>query len=233
MSIPKISVQESEHKLKINTVSGFAFMQENLAYGFEPQPVNQGSLTPFGSNNIPLPQITEQATLGGITTHPDIDIIVGTQTNSIVSQLLNSFNYFFPDFPSQEIDSTLVPGNICYFDSSFILGSQTTFDVYNCSLRRATVTELSRGAKCNLFIYIGHENGNLNVLHKGYYDMTNTAMPVWEAGKTIYLNNTNLLDTAPTATSGHWVRSLGFCIPNKENLKRVWFEADSTYLRII
>jgi hypothetical protein len=46
------------------------------------------------------------------------------------------------------------------------------------------------------------------------------------------LNAAGKLDTSPSTTSGHWVRSLGFCIPNNQNKKTVWFEPDSTYLKI-
>lgn len=234
MSVPSITIDSAEHKLDIQTVSGYAFMQESLAYGFEPASIDSVEVNLIGNNNVPVSQVVEQPTLGGIVLQPDIDIQVGTATNSIVSQLLNSFRYIFPNFPSEEIEDGLTEGEICYFDDDVLLaGSQSTFSVYNCSLKHANVTQLSRGAKSNLFIYIGHTNGDLTLLHKGYYDMTSDLMPVWSPGKTIYLNNENKLNTSPTATSGHWVRSLGFCIPNTENKKRVWFEPDSTYLRII
>jgi len=100
-------------------------------------------------------------------------------------------------------------------------------------MEKANTNDLNKGAKTNLFLYLSYVAGNLKVLHKGYYDVPNDFIENWSAGKTIYLNASGKLDTSPSTTSGHWVRSLGFCIPNTESKKRVWFEPDSTYLKII
>ena len=235
MSVPSISVIPPKHKIEISTVSGYAFTQENLAYGFTPSPYNDALIADIEVEPFPIGETPQVATLGGLVLQPDIDVIVGTQTNSIIQQLLNSFVYTFNNFPEEEVGSALVAegGQVCFFDPVTILGGTSTFTVYNCSVNTASVQALDKGARSQLFIFMHHIDGTLTVLHKGYIDLRPTAIVNWSPGKTIYLNSDNVLDTSPTATSGYWVRSLGFCVPNTEGRKRIWFEADSTYLRII
>ena len=70
-------------------------------------------------------------------------------------------------------------------------------------------------------------------MHKGYIEIPDNKINSWSVGSTLYLNSDSKLNTSPTTSSGHWVRSLGFCIPNNENKKIIWFEPDSTYLKLI
>tara|TARA_X000001382_G_scaffold120908_1_gene102802 strand:- start:2114 stop:2821 length:708 start_codon:yes stop_codon:yes gene_type:complete len=235
MSIPSISIIPPKHKIEISTVSGYAFTQENLAYGFTPSPYNDALIADIETDPFPISGTQEVATLGGLVLQPDIDVIVGIQTNSIIQQLLNSFIYTFDGFPEEEVGTSLTAeeGQVCFFDPVTVLGNNVTFSRYNCSVNTAAVQGLDKGARSQLFIFIRHLNDTLTVLHKGYIDLRPSAIVNWSPGKTIYLNSDNVLDTSPTATSGHWVRSLGFCVPNTEDKKRIWFEADSTYLRII
>jgi len=216
----------------IEPVSGFVFMPQVLSYGFEPSPVNTGLVSPVVANNIPVSTTIPSAVLGGISLQPEMAINVGSSTSSIVSQLLSSFRYTFPGFPAEEIEAAI--GTLVYFSETAV-GLEATFNVYNTSLRSANTDSLDRGAKGNLFLYIGHNTSanTLTLLHKGYFDLEDTQVANWIPGKTIYLNALGQLDTSPSITSGHWVKSLGFCIPNTENKKRVWFEPDSTYLKII
>ena len=173
--------------------------------------------------------------VGDLALEPDINVFVGIQTNSIIQQLLNSFRYRFENFPEEEVSSALSneAGQVCYFSPTAVLGGANTFSVYDCSVNPAAVTALEKGARSQLFIFLHHINGTLTLLHKGYIDLRPDAIVNWSPGKTIYLNANNVLDTTPTGASGHWVRSLGFCVPNTEGKKRIWFEADSTYLKII
>tara|TARA_E500000305_G_C4019851_1_gene238002 strand:+ start:677 stop:1384 length:708 start_codon:yes stop_codon:yes gene_type:complete len=235
MAIPNITIAPPVHKIEIETISGYALQQEDVSYGFVPSPTNEVLIDNIGSANADLLPIAEQATLGGLVLQPDINVQVGVQTNSIVQQMLNTFRYTFPGFPEEEISSNVTPnsGHVCFFDSSTVLGTSETFSVYNCSFARANVNNLSTGAKTNLFIYITYANNELVVLHKGYIDLPDGAINNWSAGKTIYLDPNSVLDTAPTGVSGDWVRSLGFCVPNTQGKKRIWFEADSTYLKIL
>ena len=235
MSIPNITIAPPVHKIEVETISGYALKQADISYGFYPSPTNELLLDNIGSVNSELLPIADQATLGGLVLQPDINVLVGVQTSSIVQQMLNTFRYTFPGFPQEEIATSATPnaGNVCFFDSSTILGTSETFSVYNCSFTRANVNDLTKGARRQLFIYITHSDDQLVVLHKGYIDLPDDAINNWSAGKTIYLDPNSVLDTSPTGVSGDWVRSLGFCVPNTEGKKRIWFEADSTYLKII
>ena len=227
-----ITISPPVHNITIKPVSGFVFMPEALAYGFKPSPINTALISPIVANNVPISSVTSPVVLGGISLQPDVTVNVGSSTDSIVAQLLSSFRYTFDDFPVEEIEATV--GALVYFSDTPVYTS-TTFDVYSSSLRSANTDALTKGAKGNVFIYIGHsaDTSTLTLLHKGYFDLEDSQVANWSPGKTIYLNALGQLDTTPSVTSGHWVKSLGFCIPNKENKKRVWFEPDSTYLKII
>jgi hypothetical protein len=229
MASPNITISPPEHKITITPVAGFAFTPHNLAYGFEPSPTNNVLVTPISPNNIPVSTVIEPAVLGGLALQPDINVQVGASTNSIVAQLLNSFRYDFPNWTSntETINDTNFP-TACVIH----IKDGNSSSPYGCTIEKADTSTLDKGAKTNLFIYLSHTNDVLNVIHKGYYDMPTDLIDNWSAGKTIYLNALGKLDTTPSVTSGHWVRSLGFCIPNTEDKKRVWFEPDSTYLKI-
>ena len=84
-----------------------------------------------------------------------------------------------------------------------------------------------------LFVFISYIGTTLKVMHKGYLEIPDSKINNWSVGSTLYLNNNNILDIVPATGSGNWVRSLGFCIPNKENKKIIWFEPDSTYLKLV
>jgi len=71
-------------------------------------------------------------------------------------------------------------------------------------------------------------------MHKGYVDFadtTSSSLNSWVPGENIYINEGNISVTSPQ-TSGHWVKSIGFCMPNIENKNRIWFESDSTFFTI-
>mgnify|MGYP003126473664 FL=1 len=70
-------------------------------------------------------------------------------------------------------------------------------------------------------------------MHKGYIEIPNAKIENWSVGRTIYLNNNNILNINPANNPGTWVRSLGFCMPNNTNKKFIWFEPDTTYLKRI
>jgi hypothetical protein len=233
MATPNITISPPVHKISIETVSGFAFMPENLAYGFEPSATNTALITPVVANNVAVSTSIAPAVIGGISLQPDINIQVGSSGNSIVQNLLSSFRYIFPNFPNEEIVSGVATGNIIYFSSTEVINNQDTFTVYNSSIQLADTSAVSKGAVSNLFMYISHgDDEDVTMIHKGYYEMPDALIENWTPGKTIYLNAAGKLDTSPSTTSGHWVRSLGFCIPNNQNKKTVWFEPDSTYLKI-
>ena len=229
MAIPNITIAPPVHKVKIEPVSGFVFNPATVSHGFIPSPTNPVLLTAAGVSNTALTTEIPPATLGGIVMQPAINVEVGSSTDSIVPQLLNSFKYDFPNWTSN--NTALTSAN--FPTASVVYIENTGNNTYGCSLERASTDNLDTGAKHNLFLFLSYSNFTLKVLHKGYYDVPNQLMDNWAAGKTIYLNENGRLDTSPSSTSGHWVRSLGFCIPNVQNKKRVWFEPDTTYLKII
>jgi hypothetical protein len=89
-----------------------------------------------------------------------------------------------------------------------------------------------------LMAFVSYSGSTLVLMHKGYLDFDNistdsnpNALQSWQIGQTIYLNN-NKISITPPNTSGSWVKSIGFCMPNNINKKRIWFESDSTFLTL-
>tara|TARA_Y100000385_G_C12975931_1_gene586166 strand:+ start:422 stop:931 length:510 start_codon:yes stop_codon:yes gene_type:complete len=89
-------------------------------------------------------------------------------------------------------------------------------------------------ANKNLMVFVSYQNGTLIVMHKGFIDFENTSsssLGSWTAGNNIYSNQKKIETTTPS-TGGSWVKSIGFCVPNLQGKKRIWFESDSTFFTI-
>ena len=170
-----------------------------------------------------------------------LGITLGTAPSSQLLEGLDAYKYSFPDFNNygvvdgvvsalSEDLSTLTAGDIICFKPH----TTGTVNDYSTTLKLADVSDLSNGAYNTLMIFLSYNNGTLKVLHKGFFDYETNSTNVnnWEVGRTIYLNANNKIDTTPTTQAANWVRSLGFCVPNKENKYRVWFEPDSTYIKL-
>ena len=189
---------------------------------FSPQSVNDILITPGSVQFQTTSGSTPQAAIGGIVFQQAVDIQVGAQTKSLVPQLLTAFQYHFDDF--ELINSgDFQNGDIVYFSSG-------TND-YNATIAKADVNDTAKGAYNNLFIFVSYADSKLTVMHKGYIEIPDSKIQTWSVGRTLYLNNSSILNTSPATASGGWVRSLGFCIPNNENKKIIWFEPDTTYLK--
>ena len=91
MSIPSISIVPPTHRIEIDTVSGYAFMQEDLAHGFIPSQTNDALVSGIETEAITLDPAVDVA-VGDLALEPDINVFVGIQTNSIIQQLLNMVN---------------------------------------------------------------------------------------------------------------------------------------------
>lgn len=189
---------------------------------FTPSPVNEAILNPIGPSFFTTAADTPSTAIGGITFQQTVELQVGMQTNSLVPQLLNAFQYTFEDFT---LSGTFEYGDLVYFNHSS--------NEYNAALNKADVNNTSKGAFNNLFVFISYIGTTLKVMHKGYLEIPDGKINNWSVGSTLYLNNNNILDIVPATGGGNWVRSLGFCIPNKENKKIIWFEPDSTYLKLV
>tara|TARA_R110002012_G_scaffold44107_5_gene118779 strand:- start:1256 stop:1954 length:699 start_codon:yes stop_codon:yes gene_type:complete len=231
MAVPNINIQPAKHTLKINTVSGFAFTPQNIQHGFNPTPVNQALIALAEVDNVAIAGPVAIPVLGGITMQPDINIEVGSSTDSIVRNLLSSFRYDFPNWTDNEVAIGTQENNFISGDIVLITTSNSA-NTYGSTMVKANTNNIETGAKQCLFIFESHLSNNLKLLHKGYYDLPESSVSAWAPGKTIYLNAAGKIDIVPSTLAGHWVRSLGFCIPNTENKKRVWFEPDTTYLKI-
>ena len=156
-----------------------------------------------------------------------LNVTIGTLFESPITSELDGFKYSFPNFVDSGT-SSFVYGDIVYLESNI---SETSND-WGANCIKANNIDVYSGAFNNLFVFISHINNNLIILHKGFFDLEDVNITQWTAGRTLYLNSQNKLDITPTSLSGSWVRSLGFCVPNKNNRKRIWFEPDSTYIKI-
>ena len=158
-----------------------------------------------------------------------LNVTIGTLFESPITSELDGFKYAYPNFVDAGT-SSLVFGDVVFLKSDL----SDTANEWGALCRKADVNSIDDGAYNNLFIFISHShNDKLVVLQKGFFDLDNANISQWTAGRALYLNNNNVLDITPTSNGGNWVRSLGFCVPNNNNKKRVWFDPDSTYIKII
>tara|TARA_Y100000361_G_scaffold2203_1_gene1875 strand:+ start:1038 stop:1568 length:531 start_codon:yes stop_codon:yes gene_type:complete len=145
------------------------------------------------------------------------------------TESLIELKYQFSAFPVNSVPSDVAYGDVVCFNGAV----DSSLNPYEVALEKAS-TGNSLHANKNLFVFVSYNNSNLILMHKGYVDFENTtsaSLNSWIAGEGIYINNGNISITSPQ-TSGHWVKSIGFCMPNTENTKRIWFEPDSTYFTI-
>lgn len=232
MQEASIGIAEATASITINAEPAFAITPNASATNssvFVPSPSNEALIDVLGSTYIPKAQAgTQSAAIGGIVYQQSVNVTVGANTNSLVPQLLNAYQYVFENM-------TLTPSveEFEYGDIVFFIQDTTNLNNYNATILKANVINTSLGAFNNLFIFQSYENNTLKVMHKGYIEIPDNKINSWSVGSTLYLNSDSKLNTSPTTSSGHWVRSLGFCIPNNENKKIIWFEPDSTYLKLI
>ena len=142
---------------------------------------------------------------------------------------LIELKYLFEGYTSSGIVGSFQRGDLCVFEEELLSSNP-----YNTVLKKANTNNLSNAEK-NLFVFISYQDNNLILLHKGYLDFVDTeseSLESWEVGSSLYLNKDKIAINSPQS-SGNWVKSIGFCIPNIENKKRIWFEQDSTYFTIV
>lgn len=221
-----IGVASAEASINIATepVTAFNFLGELEAEtSFTPYPDNELLIVPETVSYTTKLTSTPEVPIGGIVHQQSVDVQVGSTSGSIVPQLLTAYRYKFEEYTLSN-SSIFAYGDVVFFGS----GSNN----YNATLYKADVTNTSFGAFNNLFIFISYTENTLEVMHKGYLEIPDSKIESWAVGSTLYLNSSSKLHINPTTSSGHWVRSLGFCVPNNVNKKYIWFEPDSTYLKI-
>lgn len=138
---------------------------------------------------------------------------------------LMELKYLFEGFPSPGVFEY---GDVCVFENQAL-----SINPYGVRLVQVNTNQVLHASK-NLFVFVSYENENLILMQKGFIDFedtTSSSLGSWNVGDTLYLKNDKMAITPPQ-TSGHFVKSIGFCMPNIENKKRIWFEPDSTYFTI-
>tara|TARA_R100000734_G_scaffold6538_1_gene5508 strand:+ start:889 stop:1437 length:549 start_codon:yes stop_codon:yes gene_type:complete len=144
------------------------------------------------------------------------------------SESLIELKYSFTGFNQQDMHQ-FKKGDVVVLEHSDGINS------YNTIISKASTNSVTHADRM-LLVFFSYIGSTLILMHKGYLDFDNissegseNSLESWEIGKTLYLNN-NKISISPPAQGGNWVKSIGFCMPNKVNKKRIWFESDSTYL---
>jgi hypothetical protein len=228
MAHESITVSPAQTSIKITALPGFAInttLPQTEAVIASPTTtgVDIKEISPTTISTTP-----QTHSFGGIVAQPNVTLYIGTQQDPVsVNQSFSNFKYKFPNF-AQDV-SSIVEGDIVYFKDS----GATDYDV---EIEKVDVMNTDKGAKGALYIFIEKTaTDTLILLHKGFYDYsgTSTQIDTWTAGHTIYLNNSNKIDADVSQfVGGQWIRSLGFCVPNTTSTKRVWFEGDTTFVKI-
>lgn len=222
-------VKASETITIVGEPEGYAFTPSATTGKFMiQQPNNDFSLvTEAGYNSYSVNSFIDNSA-DIINVGSQVNITLGKEPENVFAKELDGFKYSFPNFVDSGA-SSLVFGDVVYLESDLEVGAND----WNAKCKKVDVSDIYKGAFQALFIFISHENNSLQLMNKGHFDLESSNFSTqWTAGRTIYLNNENKLDITPTGNPGGWIRSLGFCLPNKENKKRIWFEPDSTYIKI-
>lgn len=186
-------------------------------------------LTVVGSSGATVVDIDTYTnnSVEAINIGPQLNVTLGTLAQSAIQNELDGFKYSFPNFIDSET-STLIYGDIVYLESDL----SVTANEWKSRCKKALTSDVYKGAFNCLFVFVSHIGNNLIVLNKGFFDLEDANITQWTAGRTLYLNETNKIDITPSNGPSNWVKSIGFCVPNKDNKKRIWFEPDSTYIKI-
>ncbi len=196
---------------------------------FEPRPDNSYSFTHVAPEIYSVTNTTGTSNISGFDLAGAVNVTLGALPYSQIAKELEGFKYVFPNFTGDYID-VFSPGDVVCFQKD----DSENKNSYEATIVHALTSVMNKGAQNNLFLFLRFNGDDLHLLHKGYFDFEQDATNFddWEAGSVIYLNDNNKLNTSPATVSGSWVKSLGFCIPNTSTKKRIWFESDSTYLKI-
>lgn len=199
---------------------------------FKPEPNNDYSFSTVAPEILNMTtSISSYDGVGSFDIAGALNVTLGTLPFSSLAAELDGFKYKFENFELNSAQySQLTIGDFIFFKPS------TNYNAYNTTVLKADTSNVNEGAYVGLFIFLGYSVNSkiLYAMSKGYFDYepTDSRVNNWTVGRTIYLNNSNKIDITPASLSNHWVKSLGLCIPNTDNKKRIWFDPDSTYLKI-
>tara|TARA_R110000744_G_scaffold85967_2_gene168006 strand:+ start:7900 stop:8598 length:699 start_codon:yes stop_codon:yes gene_type:complete len=225
-----ITVSESS-SFKINAYpNGFAIIPTSgYSHFFNPEPDNNYAFSVSGNEVLNIQNAESSFGIGSFDISGAVNVTLGTLPYSTLASELDGFKYKFENFNLTTADqNSLSVGDVVYFKHI------DSYNQYNCTVKKALTSDISKGAHSGLLIFLGYTGGNLFIMSKGYFDyeQNDNRLVNWESGKTIYLNDQSNIDVSPSTLSNYWVKSLGLCIPNNINKKRIWFDPDSTYLKI-
>jgi len=196
---------------------------------FNPEPSNNYAFSTTDPEILNVTNSVSSFSVGSFDISGAMNVTLGTLPYSTLASELDGFKYKFDNFVMTESDVALFSvGDIVYFKD------QIDYNTYNTKLKKALTSEID-GARSGLLIFLGYSASNsLMVMSKGYFDyeQEDDRCVNWSSGRTIYLNDLSNIDITPSSLSTYWVKSLGTCIPNTANKNRIWFDPDSTYLKI-
>ena len=223
-----ITAENPSTEINISTTESVAAINTSTVSAdfVEPSPNNLYAYTSvLSSAPSDIVSATAIANLENIGAAGEVQVNVGVVGHSPFQSELQGFKNVYKEFNSSA--SSFSHGNLCYFVED------DTYSVdYNTRLEPVSINN-NLYAQSTIYIFLAYSNNNLYVMHKGYFDFADTSTDIlnWSAGKTLYIDTNNKLNTIPSYGSGDYVRSVGFCVPNKENKKRIWFESDSTFVK--
>jgi len=224
-----ISIKQPEVRTINAYPKGFAIIPTSgYATYFKPEPNNNWAFATQSQEVLNVTSAAQGTSIGSFDISGAMNVTLGTLPYSQLGAELDGFKYVFDNF-SITNSADLNAGDIVYFKES------VGYNSYNAQVLKASTGNME-GAYGNLMIFINYNatSKKLYVMHKGYFDYETDAAQVnnWSAGRTIYLNNNNKIDITPATTSGYWIKSLGNCIPNTDGKKRIWFDPDTTYIKL-
>ena len=234
----KIGIATASAQIKVSVLPKYAIgsiTADSDTYSFTPEVDNPALIDPLDSSFIPQKTTaTAIATpIGGIAFQKEVNISLGAPSNTLVPELLNAYLFKFPGFSFSGSDSSIEEGDLVYFrpNSGVIPG----VDSFRCTLQKINVSNPQAGAFSQIFYFKDYDENSqlLRVFAKGYIEVPDSKLASWQTGRTLYAFNDNLFSIVPTTRKGDWVRSLGFCVPNLNNNKKlVWFDPDTTHIKL-
>tara|TARA_B110000091_G_scaffold164440_1_gene175655 strand:+ start:39901 stop:40596 length:696 start_codon:yes stop_codon:yes gene_type:complete len=195
---------------------------------FKPEPNSEYMISPVSVDpSLSIDSGSAVAVTGGIDAYSSVNISLGVQPFNNTANSMSGFIYTFSGFHVENIEDFSV-GDFVVFNASI----DPIHDSYKSKLYKADTSSMDRGATTNIFILKVINAGGISVMHKGFhdYELLDSIIEEWIPGQTLYSNNEGLSINPPTASSS-WIRSVGFCVPNIDDKKRIWFEPDSTYIK--
>ena len=158
-----------------------------------------------------------------------VNITLGTLPTNDMLETKKTFKHLYKNF----VDS----GTSSFVQGDVVILTQDLTDSANSwgvKCQKAETSNVDLGAFSSLYIFISHTNNQLILVSQGYVDLPSSKITQWTPGRTLYLDYLNKFNIVPSQiASGGWVRSLGHCVPNTENKKRIWFQPDSTFVKTI